>query len=120
MIGRGRVYDLGDPIILPTLISGTAMEVLETERLVIQYTDEVRSLAKNGTTPDAIADKLFSELEAKDVTHRVLVVGDMHVENSEVINSNIDIWFKAKTTAEARTMIQEVPICCQVPYTCLN
>lgn len=103
------------------MISGVAIEALEVERLVAQYVDEVRSSAKNSDpAPEVIADKLFRQLDAQEVTYRGLAVASMHVDNSETIDSNIDIWFKAETIAEARNKIQEVPIRYQVPSTCLN
>lgn len=116
LLDRGAVFDLGNPKVLPDLIAGAAIQALQIDRLVAQSVDEVHSLAKNGDlVPDAIADQLYGELDAKEVTLRVLVVQEMHVENSEIVNSNIDTWFKAKTIAEARSKIQEVPSCHQIP-----
>lgn len=98
------------------MIAGAAIQALQIDRLVAQSVDEVHSLAKNGDLVlDAIADQLYSELDAREVTLRVLVVQEMHVENSEIVNSNIDVWFKAKTIAEARNKIREVPSCHQIP-----
>ncbi len=102
---------------MPALVSGTVIEALDIERLVAQYSAEIRSLAKNeNLDSEAIAEKLNDELTAKGVKQRVVAVDDMHLESSEASDSNVDIWFTAETLAEARAEIQEVSNHYLVPF----
>jgi hypothetical protein len=104
----GKVVNLSDLNILPTIIAGSALEAVDSETYVAQYQAEVRSMANNQKmSASDISQKLHKNFVAAGIQHSTLVVDNMYEQRTQG-DRNADIWFNAENLDEARNKIQEV------------
>ncbi|KAG2336931.1 hypothetical protein BDR05DRAFT_80548 [Suillus weaverae] len=104
----GKVVNLGEVSVLPTLIAGSALEAVDDEILVAKYQAEVRSMANDQKmNANDISLKLYKNFVAADMQHSTLVVDNMYEQRTQG-ERNADIWFNAESLDEAKNNIQEV------------
>ncbi|KAG1751232.1 hypothetical protein EDB19DRAFT_1676222 [Suillus lakei] len=104
----GRVVNLGDLNVLPTLIAGSALEAVDNEILVTKHQVEVRSMANNqNMSAGEISQRLHEDFVAAGVQHSTLVVDNMYEQRTQG-DRNAEIWFNAEDLDEAKDKIQQV------------
>ncbi|KAG1807995.1 uncharacterized protein BJ212DRAFT_1485280 [Suillus subaureus] len=104
----GRVVNLGDLSVLPTLIAGSALEAVDSEIYVAKHQAEVRSMANDQKmNASEISLKLHRKFVAASIQHSTLVVDNMYEQRTQG-DRNADIWFDAENLDEAKMNIQEV------------
>ncbi|KAG1810938.1 uncharacterized protein BJ212DRAFT_1376889 [Suillus subaureus] len=104
----GKVVNLGDLSVLPTLIAGSALEAVDSEIYVAKYQAEVRSMANDQKmSASEILLKLHKNFAAAGIQHTTLVVDNMYKQRTQG-DRNADIWFNAENLNEAKHNIQEV------------
>ncbi|KAG1835989.1 hypothetical protein DFJ58DRAFT_710434 [Suillus subalutaceus] len=104
----GKVVNLGDLSVLPTLIAGSALEAVDSEIYVAQYQAEVRRMANDQKmSASEILLKLHGNFVAAGIQHTTLVVDNMYEQRAQG-DRNADIWFNAENLDEAKNNIQEV------------
>ncbi|KAG2050088.1 hypothetical protein BDR06DRAFT_1011548 [Suillus hirtellus] len=124
----GRVLNLNELSVLPTLIAGSALEAVDSEIYVARHQAEVRSMAnKENISASEISLRLHKNLVTAGIQHSTLVVDNVYHGNfvaagiqhsTHVVDNmhgqcaqgdqNVDIWFNAENLAEARNKIQQV------------
>ncbi|KAG8693241.1 hypothetical protein FRC09_010636 [Ceratobasidium sp. 395] len=105
----GKVYNLGDdPGLLGQLITGAALQEVDSNKLVAQHRDTIRAQAqaKNFNVAD-YSRKLHSELLAANVQHNTLAVDSM-VESNPAGDKIAQIWADSDTLEEAHAKIQQL------------
>ncbi|KAF8596134.1 hypothetical protein BDV93DRAFT_455473, partial [Ceratobasidium sp. AG-I] len=100
----GRLVNLGDPGALTNLITGSALEAVDSDTLVLQYNAAIREQTQ-GSNVNAISRKLHSDLSAANVHHHTLTVDDMY-DLTEQDKKNVQIWLESETLDEAKAKIQ--------------
>ncbi|KAG1849195.1 hypothetical protein F4604DRAFT_1934983 [Suillus subluteus] len=104
----GKVLNLGDVSVLPTLIAGSALEAVNSEIYVAEYQAEVRSMATDQKmSASEISQRLHKNFVAAGIQHSTLVVDNMYEQRTQG-DQNADIWFNAENLDEAKNNIQEV------------
>ncbi|KAG1873223.1 hypothetical protein F4604DRAFT_1925730 [Suillus subluteus] len=104
----GRVVNLGDLSVLPTLIAGSALEAVDSESYVAKHQAEVCNMANNQKmSASEISLRLHGNFVAAGTQHSTLVVDDTYEQRTQG-DRNVDIWFNAENLDEARNKIQQV------------
>ncbi|KAG1851360.1 hypothetical protein F4604DRAFT_2045902 [Suillus subluteus] len=105
---RGRVVNLGDLSVLPTLIAGSALEAVDSESYVAKHQAEVCNMANNQKmSASEISSRLHGNFVAAGTQHSTLVVDNTYEQRTQG-DRNVDIWFNAENLDEARNKIQQV------------
>ncbi|KAG2155900.1 uncharacterized protein EDB93DRAFT_1128745 [Suillus bovinus] len=124
----GKVVNLSDLRVLPTLVAGSALEAVDSEIYVAKHQVEVRSMAnKENDNASEIALRLHKNFMAAGVQHNTLLVDNVYhknfvtsgIQHSTLVVDNaceqrtqgdqiVDIWFNAENLGEARNKIQQV------------
>ncbi|KAG2159555.1 uncharacterized protein EDB93DRAFT_1218319 [Suillus bovinus] len=121
----GKMVDLSDLSVLPTLIAGSALEAVDSELYVTKHRAEVRSIAdKENINVNEISLRLHKDLVAAGVQHSTLVVDNVYHKNFEAAgvqqstlvvdtvreqqDQHVDTWFNAENLGEGRNKIQQV------------
>lgn len=89
-------------------IAGTAIEALETEKLIQEYKSEVvKNVYGQAQSIEEVMDNVHSKLWERD-----LKINTIHVDNvynqSAVAQINADKWKTSQTIAEARQIVSSV------------
>ncbi|KAF8596136.1 hypothetical protein BDV93DRAFT_563621 [Ceratobasidium sp. AG-I] len=100
----GRVINLGDPGALTNLITGSALEAVDSDALVLQHYAAIRSQAQGNSNANAVSRNLHSELSAANVHHHTLNVDNMY-NLTEQDKRNAQIWLESETLDEAKAKI---------------
>ncbi|KAG2121797.1 hypothetical protein BD769DRAFT_1671202 [Suillus cothurnatus] len=104
----GKVVNLGDLSVLPTLIAGSALEAVDSEIYVAKYQAEVRRMANDQKmSAGEILLKLHKDFVAAGIQHTTLVVDNMYEQRTQG-DWNANIWFNAENLNDAKNKIQEV------------
>ncbi|KAK2462143.1 hypothetical protein APHAL10511_005841 [Amanita phalloides] len=107
-ITGGRVLELGSTINISQFILGAAIETVDHEAVLSQYSEAVRSLVKqNSNASNAeIAQKLQTQLAAKNVKMRTLNFDNVVPEDS--MKKAAQVWFETDTLKDARAKLKNV------------
>ncbi|KAG1808020.1 uncharacterized protein BJ212DRAFT_1281279, partial [Suillus subaureus] len=107
-LSLGKVVNLGDVSVLPTLIACSALEAVDSENYVAKYQAEVHSMVNDQKMSTSnISQKLYRNFAAAGIQHSTLVVDNMYEECTQG-DRNADIWFNAENLNKAKNNIQEV------------
>ncbi|KAG2065849.1 vWA-like protein [Suillus decipiens] len=102
----GKVVNLRDLSVLPTLIAGSALEAVDSEIYVAKHQTEVRSIAnEQSISASEISLKLHKNFVAAGIQHSTLVVDNV-CEQRTPGGQNVDIWFNAGNLGEARNKVE--------------
>ncbi|KAG9124880.1 hypothetical protein FRC07_009896 [Ceratobasidium sp. 392] len=105
---HGKVYNLGDdPNLLSQVIVGSALQAVDSNKLVAQHRAAIRTQAQaSNFNAAAFAQKLHGELLATNVQHHTLTVDSM-VEPNPAADKIAQIWAESDTLEEAHAKIQQ-------------
>ncbi|KAG1769117.1 hypothetical protein EV702DRAFT_705517 [Suillus placidus] len=104
----GKVVNLGNLSVLPTLIAGSALEAVDSEIYVAKHQAEVRSMANDQKmNASEISLRLYGNFVAAGMQHSTLVVDNMYEQRTQG-EQNVDIWFNAENLHDAKNNIQQV------------
>lgn len=105
---------LGDYIV------GTAVETIETEKLIKEFENIIVDDVYSAETPiEKVTNGLQERLHQKGLKINTMAVDNVYNE-TPVTKANTNIWHSANTIADARRHVSPVCICFLLLLACLN
>ena len=107
-ITSGRMFPLLMADKLGDFIVGTAIETIETEKLISEFEQVIVDDVYNNDKPvDAVVGNLQDFIKAKGIKINSVVVEDVY-SPSATAASNVNTWFNASRLQQAREFVYEV------------
>ena len=90
---------------LGDFIVGTAVETIETERLISEFEEVIiNDVYENDQSVDSVANNLQEYIQAKGIQVNTVVIEDVYSE-SEVARDNVMAWVGSSNLSAARDRI---------------
>lgn len=93
---------------LGDFIVGTAVETIETERLISEFEEVIiTDVYENDKPVDSVVNNLQDYIQSKGIQLNTVVMEDVYAD-SEVASRNVSAWLSAKNIAAASSSIATV------------
>ena len=89
-------------------IAGTAIETIETERLINEYSKDVVDNVYEQSKPiQQVVEEVHAQMKARGKQMKSLAVENVYTPSSKA-DSNVSIWKKSQSVLIARGEVEEV------------
>jgi hypothetical protein len=93
---------------LGDFIVGTAVETIETEKLISEFEQVIiDDVYENDKPVESVVDNLQEYIEAKGIQMNTVVMGEVYADN-EVARNNVTTWLTAKNLGAASSKVANV------------